>query len=263
MHAATLCAARAALFASALALHLSPVLGADPKYVTVNLTGSPYKVSYLDDPTKWKVDDISFAAKVEVGGFFGTLTKKVTFLTDDPFELKFSEVVVPGMYSGTGGGFKVHLDLKLTNGQKNTKWTSFTEQLFDFDFEGVTTKDLDGRPRGNGTHPLFAHFHPDDLKMVNYKTAGFKKTNPGDINSLAKFDAIDGPVLFNNSWTASGLFIHAMEIKDLPRTFKLIEKPIAVAVPEPATWALLGAGVMLVLMLQRRHGHRDDEHRHH
>jgi len=244
------------LLAAALGLVTGEVRAADPptKFVTVDLTGSGYQISYYDDPSKWIVNDISFAALVENGGFFGTLTKKVTFLGTDPFVIKFSQKAPPANYSATNTGFKVRLDFTLTNGKANTKWTSFSEQLKDADFEGVPVLKLDGVDRGSASHPLFAHFHPKDFDMANFKSNPFKKTTPADFDALAAFTANDGEVTTGNAWTANGLFLHAMDIKGLPRTFSLIETPVAVAVPEPPAWVLLGAGFCLFVVLKRRVG---------
>lgn len=59
----------------------------------------PYQISYEDDSAKWKINDISFAAGVGTG--VGTLKKDVTFLTNDPFIIKFSQKQAPNDYSAT------------------------------------------------------------------------------------------------------------------------------------------------------------------
>lgn len=220
-------------------------------YETKLLTGSNYRISYEVDPAKWTIDDLSFAALVEPTGFFGTLKKHITFLGSDPFIIKFSQVDAPADYSTTPTGFKVRLDLKLTNGVADTKWTGFTEQLKDHDFDGVSNKTIDGARRGSTSHPLFAHLHPAGLDIANFKQSPFKQTNPADFDAAAAFTASDGEVATGTSWTASGLFLHAMDIKGLPRSFSLIETPVAVAVPESGTALLLAAGLAALLLGRR------------
>lgn len=227
----------------------SGAIGAGPSFVTVATPAdTPYWITYLDDPAKWTVTDISFAALA--GEFAGTLTKKITFKTDDPFVIKFTQKAAPATTSGNSGGFKVNLKVAVTNGT-NQKWASFTEELKDFDFTD-RKKEIDGAVRGSDDHPLVAHVHASGRDMANYKPTGFLKTSPADIDAVTKFSAIDGPVNPGQAWTAEGLFAHAMNIKALQRTFTWVEQPIAAPIPEPATWLLIGGGTLLVGWRARR-----------
>lgn len=220
------------------------------KFVTVTTPAStPYLITYVDDSDKWTVTDVSFAALA--GEFAGTLTKIVTFKTADPFIIKFSQKAPPADYSATSGGFKLNLKLEVTNGMNNVKWTSFNEELKDFDFTDAT-KVLDGVRRGSDDHPLYAHFHAAGRVMANYKQTGFLNTNPADIDAVAQYAATGGQINPGQKWTAEGLFLHSMNIKGLPRTFNWIETPVTAAIPEPALWILLGPGVLVTGWMARR-----------
>jgi hypothetical protein len=221
------------------------------KFVTKDV--GPYQISYEDDSAKWTINDISFTAGVGTG--VGTLKKDVTFLTNDPFIIKFSQKQAPNATSQSSSvGFKVSLDVKLTNKTPNTKWTGFKEELKDFDFAGITTKDIDGMPRGTAFHPLFAHFHPTDTDATKFKKSNpFGAVDPTDFNSKSMFSLSGGEIKNNGGfWTASEYFVHAMDIKGLPRTFNYIETPTAVVIPEPATWPFIVTGVAGLLYCRRK-----------
>jgi hypothetical protein len=130
-------------------------------------------------------------------------------------------------------------------------WSSFNECLKDFDFTDVSMM-FDGKPRGSMTHPLYAHFHPKGMDMAKFKLTGFSKTDPADFDTLANYAVTGGAVKPGQKWTASGFFLHAMDIKGLPRTFIWVETPVAAPVPEPGTALLLAAGMFTLGWMARR-----------
>jgi hypothetical protein len=179
-----------------------------------------------------------------------TLVETATLTSNDPFVIKFQENAAPEKSSH--GAFKINVSLNLTNGT-NQNWTGFTLSLMDVDtstglvpYEKFDPKEVE--------HPNEAHFHP---AIGKNKKPDFDKVMSNPFNKPAvfytqtSFTAEGGGQVGNNeAWTASGFFIHEIDIAGLARTFYLVETPIlaaAAGAPEPSAIVMAGMGALFAL----------------
>src|SRR5262249_3305070 len=222
-------------------------------------TNPIYQVTLTYDPAKVTVNALNYTPSPAPSpdNNFGLLTEDVTFKSLSPITLSFSEKypekVGAPTTSATSGGFKFTLHEVLTN---NTfTWDGFKEEIKDFNFPNIKQITLsDGTTvRGSTEHPVFAHFHPgnalqppapEQFKSGLLPTVRPDLTTNGD--GVASFALSGGEVEGGDKKQVldiSGLFIHAIDVQGVKRSFDLIQtpRPLQLAgVPEPANFILLG-----------------------
>jgi hypothetical protein len=213
---------------------------AEAGFVQVPLTSTPaYTITFDDTNLK-----PNYA--IDYGKTSNTLFERATLTSNAPFIIKFTEDAPPAK---DGHGLKVNIDLLLTNGT-NQNWKGFKLELMDAD----TNSGIIPYEKFDPTkfvHPNEAHFHPMGGVFANFQSDPFN--NPAAFKTQTMFTAVGGalvgPTQANKAWTASGFFIHEIDVAGLPRTFYLVETPIlaGAANPEPSSIVMAGTSVLIGL----------------
>ena len=189
-----------------------------------------------------QITNPAFAGVAE-GTYMGKLSLKKVFKDVKPIDIQFIEL--PRDVSADNNfGLRITLNETIMN-MSGVDWTGFKLELID---TNPVLKAADNDSVSDA-HPGFAHFHnltPDGAQAFPpFKLTGPK--NPPKIYELAedtgKFK--DGET---RDWT--GIGIHQIHEKSQHRNFILRETPIPV--PEPASFALVGAGLLALAFLLRR-----------
>jgi hypothetical protein len=180
-----------------------------------------------------------------------TFVETATLTSNSPFLIKFQENA-PADKSSIGA-FKINVSLNLTNGT-NQSWSGFKLSLMDADTSSGLVPYENFDPKAV-EHPNEAHFHPKPTKgnpdFSNFMSNPF--TKPAAFLTQTSFVAQGGALVDKNqAWTASGFFIHEVDIQNLARTFYLVETPIVAAAkpggsPEPSTIVMAGTGAFVGL----------------
>ncbi len=195
----------------------------------------------------WASPQVGLAFEAGRGAGIGTLIKTVTFRDLTAIDIKFTQT---NMLNADQFGLRFSMDEFVSN-QSGKDWKGFKEELID--------KDPNTPPVG-GVHPGFAHFHKDgpavalkntidgdkfkliDAFQGNGIGQGVKSIEFG--NGLVK-DGVNGEI-----WKPKFIGIHEITIGGKTREFTLRETPIPV--PEPASFALVGTGILALAFYLRR-----------
>ena len=181
------------------------------------------------------------------GTYQGKLSMKKVFKDVKPIDIQFIEL--PRDVSADDNfGLRITLNETIMN-MSGADWTGFKLELID------TNPVLTGAENDSvsGAHPGFAHFHnlaPDGAQAFPpFKLKGPK--NPPKI-----YELVEDTGRFKNGETRdwTGIGIHQIHEKAQHRNFILRETPTAI--PEPATFALVGTGILALAFCVRRAARR-------
>jgi hypothetical protein len=213
---------------------------AEAEFIQVPMTSTPaYTMTFNDK-------NLAAGYAIDYGQATKTLFEVATLTSNDPLIIKFTENAPAPK---DGAGLKVNVSLNLTDGT-NQDWKGFKLQLIDADTDSGIVPYQKFDP-AETEHPNEAHFHPRKETFANFQSNPFNKPAAFKTQTMfvAEGGALVGKTQANKAWTASGFFIHEVDVEGLPRTFYLVETPIlaAAANPEPSTLVMAGTGVLFGL----------------
>jgi hypothetical protein len=180
----------------------------------------------------------------DVGSQQGTLTLNTTWGAGDfaTRSILFQQTELPLGDFGSTGGLRLQLEFSLGN-NTGSLWDAFQVRIEDTSAPANVGVAVTG---GEGSHLFKAHFHPNAGGII---VAGGLTTPAFNNVSLIELDSgTSGSLIMTN------FFVHERNLTDADadeqavfRNFTIFLTPHAF-VPEPAPWALLAIGGLMLIM---------------
>lgn len=184
----------------------------------------------------------------DVGSQQGTLTVNTTWGAGDfaSRSILFQQTELPLGDFGTTAGLRLQLEFSLGN-STGSLWDGFEFRLEDNSVPAAVGQAITG---GQGSHLFAAHFHPNSGGI---NVAGGLTT----VNAFGNSQLIDLSGGTSGNLVVTNFFLHERNLTDanadehaVLRNFTLFITPHAV--PEPASWALLLIGGLMLAAVRKR-----------